>query len=260
MGHLCSFSSMLLFVIKTRYYFFIKADVLLYIIFSKKCSELTTGSKKLKKYFQYFNTSMSLNPWFIDSLYCWIYNSYIWHKKLNKIIQEPDWTFVLFWNLKSLYFICSHLFSFVVPLPVFPWHSLSFVVTRCHSIYHSLSFVVTRCTTHCYSLYNSLSFIVPLAATQCTTRLYFYKRLPWKQIYFYWSIVLSSYLETFKNREIAFVISKFGNLSKLELTDFNENSSELPIGILVGADYHQFLTHKVIKNEGGPVTSSSILG
>ena len=72
--------------------------------------------------------------------------------------------------------------------------------------------------------------------------------------------MLSSYLETFKNREIAFVISKFGNLSKLELTDFNENSSELPIGILVGADYHQFLTHKVIKNEGGPVTSLSILG
>ena len=80
-------------------------------------------------------------------------------------------------------------------------------------------------------------------------------------MYFYWSIVLSSYLETFKNREIAFVISKFGNLSKLELTDFNENSSELPTGILVGVDYHhQFLTHKVIKNEGGPVTSSSILG
>ena len=57
-----------------------------------------------------------------------------------------------------------------------------------------------------------------------------------------------------KNQEIAFVRSKFGNFSKLELEDFNENSSELPIGILVGVDYyHQFFTGKVIKNEAGPV-------
>ena len=64
-----------------------------------------------------------------------------------------------------------------------------------------------------------------------------------------------------KNQEIAFVRSKFGNISKLELADFNENSSELPIGILVGVDYyHQFFTGKVIKNEAGPVASSSVLG
>ena len=46
----------------------------------------------------------------------------------------------------------------------------------------------------------------------------------------------------------------------MELADFNENSSELPIGILVGVDYyHQFFTDKVIKKEAGPVASSSVL-
>ena len=66
---------------------------------------------------------------------------------------------------------------------------------------------------------------------------------------------------TLKNQEITFARSKFGNFSKLELADFNENSSELPIGILVGVDYyHQLLTGKVIKNEPGPIASSSISG
>ena len=157
------------------------------------------------------------------------------------------------WNHSILFaLICFHLLYHSLSFPDTHCHLLPLIITRFITRCHSLSFVVTRCTTHCYSLYNSLSFIVPLVATQCTTRRYFYKRLQWKQMYFYWSIVLSSYLETFKNREIAFVISKFGNLSKLELTDFNENSLELPIGILVGVDYHhQFLTHKIIKNEWG---------
>ena len=62
-----------------------------------------------------------------------------------------------------------------------------------------------------------------------------------------------------KNQEIAFVRSKFGNFSKLELADFNENSSEF--GILVGVDYyHQFFTGNVIKNEAGLVAPSSVLG
>ena len=47
----------------------------------------------------------------------------------------------------------------------------------------------------------------------------------------------------------------------MELADFNENSSDLPIGILVDVDYyHQFFIGKVIKNEAGPVASSSALG
>ena len=46
-----------------------------------------------------------------------------------------------------------------------------------------------------------------------------------------------------------------------ENSDWNENSDELPIGILVGVDYYyQFFTAKVIKNEDGPVASSSVLG
>ena len=62
-----------------------------------------------------------------------------------------------------------------------------------------------------------------------------------------------------KNQEIAFVRSKFGNFLKLELADFNENSSEF--GILVGVDYyHQLFTGNVIKNETGPVAPSSVLG
>ena len=57
-----------------------------------------------------------------------------------------------------------------------------------------------------------------------------------------------------KSQEIAFVRSKIGNFPKFELADFNENSLELPIGILLGVDYyHQFFTGKVIKNEAGPV-------
>ena len=122
-------------------------------------------------YWQY----MSSISQFINDLYCWIYSSYILHKKSSKILQEPDWPFVSLWNLKSLCFICSHSFSFVVPLPAIRCHSLSLVINCCHSLLlvvtpchsfftrfitlcHSLSFVVTRCTTLCYSL----SLNVPL--------------------------------------------------------------------------------------------------
>ena len=118
---------------------------------------------------------MSSDSWFINCLYCWLYSSYILHKKLNKILQEPDCPFVSFWNLNSFYFIFSHSFSFVVPISIIGCHSLSLVITRCHSlllidirfhsIYHSLSFVVPRCTTRYHSLYHSFWFVV----TRCTT-------------------------------------------------------------------------------------------
>ena len=121
---------------------------------------------------------MASIPWFINYLYCWIYSSYVLHKKSNKILQEPDWPFVSFWNLKSPYFICFHSFSFVVPLPLIRCHSLlfviicylslSFIVILCHLIYYSLSLVGVRC----HSFYHSLSFFV----TWCTARLSFYKR------------------------------------------------------------------------------------
>ena len=111
----------------------------------------------------------------MNCLYCWLYSSYIFHKKLNKILQEPDCPFVSFWNLNSFYFIFSHSFSFVALIPIIGCHSLSLVITLCHSllliairfhsIYHSLSFVVPRCTTRCHSLYHSFWFVV----TRCTT-------------------------------------------------------------------------------------------
>ena len=47
----------------------------------------------------------------------------------------------------------------------------------------------------------------------------------------------------------------------MELADFNENSSEVPIGTLAGYDYfHQFIARKVFKNEASPVAASSVLG
>ena len=65
-------------------------------------------------------------------------NSYI---KKGKNFQESYCFFVLFWNLKPLFF---HLLSFAATRWITRCHSLPFVVTRCHSLYHSLSLIVTR--------------------------------------------------------------------------------------------------------------------
>ena len=195
----CSLGSSVLFF---QYVAIFYLNVLLLFFIKNRCSVLHNISKKnftLKNrlWKKWRNTSMMqarfilkvYHQWFINYLYCWIYSTYILHKKFNKILQEGDWSFVLFWNLKSLYFICSHSLSFLVPLPVICCHSLSLVITRCHSlslavflchswhlIYrslslvvifcHSLLFVVTSCTTRCHSLYrchllyHSLSFFV----------------------------------------------------------------------------------------------------
>ena len=93
-------------------------------------------------------------------------SSYILHRKLNKIIQEPD-KITLFYLL-SFVFIRFITRCHSLSLIIIFCYSLSFAVTRCHS----LSFVVTCCTTRCHSLYHSLSF----AVTRCTSRLPFYKR------------------------------------------------------------------------------------
>ena len=90
-------------------------------------------------------------------------SSYILHKKLNKIIQEPDWPFVSF----CFYFTYSHSFSFGLSLAVICCHSLSFFVTRCYSLSLVL-LVVIRCTTRCHSL----SFVF----TRCIARLPFYQQ------------------------------------------------------------------------------------
>ena len=94
-------------------------------------------------------------------------SSYILHSKLNKIIQEVDWSsrlaFCFSWNIKSLYFTYSHSYSFVLSLAVIRCYSLSFFVTRCHL----LSFVVTCCTTSCHSLSLVVSLVVIRCATRC---------------------------------------------------------------------------------------------
>ena len=101
---------------------------------------------------------MSSISQFITYLYYWIYTSYILHKKLNKILQEPCWPFVSFWNLRLLYFYHS------LPFAVTHCHLLSLII-RCHSIYHFLSFVATRFITLC----RYLSLVVPLLIIRCTT-------------------------------------------------------------------------------------------
>ena len=157
--------------IKTCHTFLLKANILFYMIFSKRFAHLTISSKKIWR-----NTCMTQTrnmywkyvasiPWFINYLYCWIYSSYVLHKKSNKILQEPDWPFVSFWNLKSPYFICFHSFSFVVPLPhslsliVICYNLLSVVVFYCHSLSLDLLLVVTR--------WPSLSFVLPLVVILC---------------------------------------------------------------------------------------------
>ena len=95
--------------------------------------------------------------------------SYILRKKLNKIIQEPNWLSVLFWSIKSLYFTYYYSYSFVLSLTVIRCHSLSFlslVVTYCHSLSFVVSLVVNHCTTRCHSL----SFDVTLVVIRCNTR------------------------------------------------------------------------------------------
>ena len=87
-------------------------------------------------------------------------SDYIMHRKLNKIIQEADWTSILafsfFWNIKSLYFTDSHSYSYVLSLAVIRCYSLPFFVVRCNL----LPFYVNCCTTRCHTLYHSMSFVV----------------------------------------------------------------------------------------------------
>ena len=185
--------------------FLLNTDLLFYIIISRKRSHLKFSLtcfnnptnlivKKIKKYSMTETQNITLKIYmssvfqFIIYLYCKIYSSYILHKRLNKIIKKPDWLFVSFWNLKSLYLTCSYTFSFVVPPAVIRFFSLSLVVTRCHLLSlavtrcYSLSLVTICCTIrcyslllfviHCHSLYQSLSLVV----IQYTTRLSSYKR------------------------------------------------------------------------------------
>ena len=120
---------------------------------------------------------MPLISWYPNYIYCWLYSSYILHKKFNQILQDPYWPFVSFWNLKSLCFTCCHSFSFVEPLAVIRfhslYHSLSFAITHFHLLSLFVLLVAIRCTARCHSL----SLVVTLVVTRCTTHLSFYKTI-----------------------------------------------------------------------------------
>ena len=121
-----------------------------------------------------------INFRFINYLCCWICSSYIFHKKLNKILQEPDWPVaeyvVVIYSIKNWVnssgtrLACCFILKLIITL--FYVLSLSFVVTRCHSLSlvvtncHSLSLIVPLVVTLCHLLFYSLSF----AVTRCTNR------------------------------------------------------------------------------------------
>ena len=66
---------------------------------------------------------------------------------------------------------------------------------------------------------------------------------------------------SFKMQEIYSAQEGHEHLSKLELGDFDDVSSELQVGLLIGVDYYFcFFTNKVIKKSYGPVACKTILG
>ena len=150
--------------------FLLKGDVLFYIKLSKWTSHLTISSEKNEEILAWYRHEIlywKYMPWisrFPNYLYSWIYTSYILHKKLNKILQEPDWPLKI-----TLFFLPSFVFIRFTT----PYHSLSLIVIICH---HSLSFVVTEFSTRCslslvvircHSLYHSLSFVASLVVVCC---------------------------------------------------------------------------------------------
>ena len=55
-------------------------------------------------------------------------------------------------------------------------------------------------------------------------------------------------------QEISAPQENYEHSSKLELADFDDVSSELPVGLCIGIDYcFRFFTNKVIKKLCGPV-------
>ena len=86
---------------------------------------------------------------------------------MNKILQEPNWPFVSFWNKIFLFCLLSFAFIHFItrchsPSPnVIFCFSLPFLVTHCRL----LSLAVTRC--------HSLSLLVPLAVSRCSIRCQF---------------------------------------------------------------------------------------
>ena len=110
---------------------------------------------------------------FLNCLYCWIYNSYIyciktWIKffryQIGLLVHFETQNHTILLALICFIRYTSRCHSFL--LIVICCLSVSFVFTRCttlcHSLYHWLSVVVTPYTTRFHSMYHSLSLDVPL--------------------------------------------------------------------------------------------------
>ena len=108
-------------------------------------------------------------------------SSYILHRKLNKIIQEPEWPFFLLKHKITPFYFLSFIFirfntrrhsPSLIVIFVTCCHSLSLVFNHCHSMSLAPPLAVTRChflnqswsivVTRCHSLYHSLSVVVTL--------------------------------------------------------------------------------------------------
>ena len=114
-------------------------------------------AKNMKKYLhnrngQYYIANKCHQFSNLEVIYIAEYTKVIHWLKIEQNLQEPDWPFVSFWNLKSLFCTCSYLFSLAEPdvcchLLSHRCHLLSLVVplvfTRCHSIHHSSVFLWT---------------------------------------------------------------------------------------------------------------------
>ena len=94
-------------------------------------------------------------------------SGYMFHKKLNKILQDLAYLFVSFWNFLKITIFYLVLFVFIrfithchsLSLIALFGYSLSFVVTHYHSLPLVVPLVVTRLplfVTRCHLLYHSL--------------------------------------------------------------------------------------------------------
>ena len=125
-------------------------------IFSTKTLHVTISSDKKWKNTCMIQTRKRISSisGFINYLYCWIYSSYILHKKLNKIFQEPVRPNILFalFYLFSVVFICCTTPCHLLPFIVICYNSLSLVVTLCST---RLSFYKRSWNNCIYSELNS---------------------------------------------------------------------------------------------------------
>ena len=111
--------------------FLLLKHILFYIIFSKRTSHLTISSEKNAEILAWYRHEISNLYWkyilsisqFINYLYCWIY---CMKNRIKFFRNQTGFCFIL--KHKEIYFICSHSFSFLVPLLIIRCHPLLFVI------------------------------------------------------------------------------------------------------------------------------------